>query len=202
MKKSLLIGAAFAMLGTSVPTFAAGDAAAGQAKTQVCMACHGPDGNSMVAQFPKLAGQHADYIAKQLADYKSGKRSDPTMMGMAAALSEQDMADLGAYYASQKINPATYDESKLKLGEAVYKGGNLATNVPACQACHAPNGHGNAPANFPSLASQHVDYTVKQLKAFREGARANDNGKMMRNAVLRMTNEEIEAVAHYIASLK
>jgi cytochrome c553 len=165
------------------------------------MACHGADGNSAAPNFPKLAGQHASYIAKQLADYKSGARQDATMSAMAAPLSEQDMLDLAAFYSSQQVQIGTAAGDKVELGETVYRSGNMATGVSACAACHSPTGSGNAMANFPSLQGQHADYTVAQLKNFRAGARANDAGSMMRSIAAKMTDAEIEAVAQYIQGL-
>jgi len=184
---------------------AAGDATAGQAKAAACGGCHGMDGNSLVPTFPKLAGQGEKYIVKQLADFKVNTvRQDPIMMGMAlAVVSDQDAADIGAFYASQKLaSAATHDASKLALGREIYKGGNLQTEVPACQGCHGPKGAGNAPAGYPQVGGQYTEYTIKQLSAFKDGLRSNDDRKVMRNVVARMTSAEIEAVAQYIASLK
>jgi cytochrome c553 len=200
MKKMLTI-AVLAHLAVWGPAQAAGDAEAGKAKSATCMACHGADGNSAAPNFPKLAGQHASYIAKQLADYKSGARQDATMSAMAAPLSEQDMLDLAAFYSSQQVQIGTAAEDKVELGETVYRSGNMATGVSACAACHSPTGSGNAMANFPSLQGQHADYTVAQLKNFRAGARANDAGSMMRSIAAKMTDAEIEAVAQYIQGL-
>lgn len=182
---------------------AAGDAAAGKTKAAACVGCHGADGNSMVQTFPKLAGQGEKYIAKQLADFKAGTtRKDSMMEGFAAGVSEQDAADIGAFFASQKLKSAApADESKLALGREIYKGGNLQTGVPACQGCHGPTGAGMAAAGFPQIGGQYAGYTLKQLNAFKDGTRSNDNGKLMRNALEAMTTEEMEAVAQYIASL-
>ena len=200
MKKLLLITsiASLAMLGTA---HAAGDVEAGKTKAAMCTACHGADGNSPAPNFPKLAGQHADYVAKQLKEFKSGERKDATMNGMAAALSEQDMADLGAFYAAQKGSVGTAAEDKVALGETVYRAGNAASGVAACAACHGPTGAGNPMANFPSLNGQHADYTATQLKNFRGGVRANDAGSMMRGVARKMSDAEIEAVAQYIQGL-
>lgn len=199
MKHLLIASIASFFLLTTV--HAAGDAEAGKSKSAMCAACHGPDGNSPAPTFPKLAGQHADYLAKQLAEYKSGERQNATMNGMAAALSEQDIADLAAFYASQKVTLGKAAEDKVAAGEAVYRAGNTATGVSACAACHSPTGSGNPMANFPSLSGQHADYTVLQLKAFRAGERANDAGSMMRGVAKKMTDAEIEAVSQYIQGL-
>ncbi len=181
---------------------AAGDAEAGKAKAQVCFSCHGVNGDSANPVWPKLAGQHAGYIAKQLADFKAGdKRNDPLMMGQVMALSPQDMADLGAFFAKQKPSPGSADESQLAIGEKIYRGGNIVTGVSACIACHGPTGAGNPPAKYPMLSGQHAAYTVKTLKDFRSGTRKNDPGKMMRNIAARMTDAEMEAVASYMQGL-
>ena len=158
----------------------------------------------MVPTFPKLAGQGEAYIVKQIADFKANTtRQDAMMVGMVAALSDQDAADIGAFYQSQKLaSAATFDESKISLGREIYKGGNMQTGVPACQACHGPTGAGNAPAGYPQLGGQHAVYTLKQLNAFKDGARANDKNEMMRSVMAKMTDAEIEAVTQYIASLK
>jgi len=200
MKKLLLIASlvSLAAVGTA---HAAGDAEAGKAKSAACAACHGPDGNSLAPNFPKIAGQHADYTAKQLAEFKAGDRTDATMNAMAAPLSEQDMADLAAFYASQKATIGTAAEDKVALGETLYRAGNSTSGVSACAACHGPTGTGNPMAKFPSLNGQHADYTALQLKNFRSGTRANDAGSMMRSIAKKMTDAEIEAVAQYIQGL-
>ena len=179
MKQLLLITsiASLAMLGSA---HAAGDVEAGKTKSAMCAACHGPEGNSPAPDFPKLAGQHADYLVKQLADFKSGERTDATMNGMAAALGEQDMADIAAFYAAQKGSVGTAAEDKVALGEAIYRAGNAASGVAACAACHGPTGTGNPMAKFPGLNGQHADYTAVQLKNFRGRTRKNDAGSMMR----------------------
>ena len=179
-----------------------GNAEAGKTKSATCAACHGADGNSVNPEWPKLAGQHPSYIAKQLANFKEDARVNPSMSPMAKPLSEQDMADLAAYFSSQAAKPGEADQTKIALGEQMYKGGNNATGVAACAACHGPTGAGNPASNFPSLSGQHATYIKNQLNAFRKGERANDAGKMMRNVAEKMTDAEIEAVAEYIAGLK
>ena len=201
MKSKVLISllALFAVAGT---TQAAGDAGAGQAKAQVCFSCHGVNGNSVNPIWPKLAGQNEGYLAKQLADFKAGtERNDPLMMGQVMSLSPQDMADLAAFFAKQKPVPGSADEAKLAKGEQLYRGGNKATGVSACMACHGPTGAGNPAAKYPLLSGQHAAYTVKALKDFRSGTRKNDPGKMMQNIVARMTDAEIEAVSSYMQGL-
>lgn len=179
-----------------------GNAEAGKTKSATCAACHGMDGNSTNPEWPKLAGQHANYIIKQLTDFKDDKRVNATMAPMAKPLSEQDMADLAAYFESQARKPGEADQTKVALGEQVYKGGNNASGVAACAACHGPNGAGNPAANFPSLNGQQTTYIKNQLHAFRKGERTNDAGKMMRNIAANMTDAEIDAVAEYITGLQ
>ena len=201
MKSKLFISllALFVVTGASQ---AAGDAEAGKAKAQVCFSCHGVNGDSVNPVWPKLAGQHAGYLAKQLADFKVGtERNDPLMMGQVMSLSPQDMADLAAFFAKQKPSPGSADEAKLAMGEKLYRGGNKATGVSACMACHGPTGAGNPAAKYPLLSGQHAAYTIKALKDFRSGSRKNDPGKMMQNVAARMTDAEIEAVSSYMQGL-
>ena len=174
----------------------------------VCAGCHNPDGNSVIPTNPSLAGQHAEYLLKQLMDFKveeetPAKRDNPIMASMVASLSLEDMKDLAVYYAQQKQQSAnnTVDESQLELGKRVYNGGNLENSVPACSSCHSPNGAG-IPPHFPKLAGQHADYTLSQLEAFRQGARANDINSTMQMIVLRLSAQEKRAVAEYISTLK
>ncbi|HSH28565.1 MAG TPA: c-type cytochrome [Thiohalobacter sp.] len=181
---------------------AAGDASVGKEKSGTCVACHGADGNSANPEWPKLAGQHPGYLVKQLKEFKAGERENQTMAPMAAPLSEQDMQDLAAYYAAQQIQYGEADPDLVELGEQIYRGGDKASGVSACMACHGPAGKGNPAANFPALAGQHATYTEIQLEAFRSGARANDYGSMMRNVAARMTDAEIKAVASYIQGLR
>ncbi len=197
--KAVLIGL-FGL--TAAVSTQAADIEAGKAKSALCMACHGADGNSTNVIWPRLAGQHASYLAKQLRDYKSGKRVNATMQGMVAALSEDDIDNLAAFYASQQPTTATFDESLLAKGQDIYRGGITETSVAACMGCHSPSGAGNGPAAYPSLKGQHMEYTVSQLQAFKDGVRANDTGKMMRNVANRMSDEEMKAVAAYIAGMK
>ena len=203
--KRVIVSSMVLLLSLTGVVHAAGDATAGEGKSAACAGCHGPDGNSFVPTFPNLAGQSEQYIAKQIADFKAGAtRTDATMTGMAMMLAtEQDALDVGAFYAAQTLNStAPVDESKLELGREVYKGGKLTTGVPACQGCHGPTGKGNPAAGYPQLGGQFVEYTSKQLHAFKTGVRSNDNNAVMRNAAAAMSDAEIEAVAHYIASLK
>lgn len=191
---------------------AAGDAEAGKTKSAVCAGCHGMDGNSQIAQYPKLAGQGEKYLVKQLLDMKSGDRVVNEMLGFLPPLNEQDIEDISAYYASL---PATLNQAKpelVELGKQIYLGGNKDTGVTACAGCHSPTGAGNDPAGFPKLGGQHADYIMVQLKKFQLGARhegtpvaearVNDGEtRMMRDIAFRMKDFEIEAVASYISGL-
>jgi len=204
--KSLLaiLGLTISLNATTQAADLAADLAAGEATAgAICAGCHMPDGNSVVDMFPKLAGQHASYTVKQLNDYKSGARKDDTMAGMAATLAtDEDVANVAAFFASKAATPATADTAKVALGKAIYRGGNTSSKLPACMGCHSPNGSGNPAAKFPSLKGQHATYTIAQLTAFRNGKRDNDSNKMMRHVANKMTVAEIEAVANYIAQMK
>lgn len=201
--KKLIFVLASALVSSFAPSLllAQGDAAAGQAKSALCSTCHGADGNSELSMNPKLAGQSANYIVKQLMDYKSGARANPTMSAMVGSLSPQDMQDIAAWYSSQQVSLSGADAETLELGQRIYRGGNKELGVAACAACHSPTGSGNEPAGFPSLSGQHVDYTLTQLKSFRSGERANDNSSMMRSVVERLTDKELEALASYVSGL-
>ena len=184
------------------------DAAKGQPiAAQVCAACHAADGNSQMAANPKLAGQFYEYLHKQLLNFKpqGGKKADrdnAVMAGMIANLSPADLKDVSAYYASQKLKPATArDKDLAALGQKFYRGGNAATGVAACAGCHGPAGAG-MPAQYPRIAGQFPEYIEAQLKAFRGGARANDANGMMRGVAARMTDREIQAVSEYVAGLR
>jgi cytochrome c553 len=177
-----------------------GNAVNGQTKAAACAACHGADGNAPVPMYPKLAGQGADYIAKQLADFKASTRNDPIMAGMVAGLSEQDMADLGAFYATQKIS--TGDGKVNNLGKKLYLGGDFSRGISACIACHTASGKGVSQAKFPSIAGQNVAYLTKQLNTFRSGERANDNNSIMRKIAVKLSDDDIAALAQFMSSLK
>ncbi|MGQ7960039.1 c-type cytochrome [Pseudomonas sp. SP16.1] len=181
---------------------AAGDAAAGQGKVAVCGACHGADGNSPAPNFPKLAGQGERYLLKQLHDIKSGARSVVEMTGMLDNLSEQDMADIAAYFASQKMSVGAADPKLVERGEALFRGGKLEEGMPACTGCHSPNGAGLDAAGFPQLGGQHATYVAKQLTDFREGNRTNDGDSMIMRAIAaKLSNKDIEAVSSFIQGL-
>lgn len=202
MKKLVVIAAICALLGSATAALAAGDPTAGKAKSVTCVACHGADGNSVVAQYPKLAGQSADYLVKQLQEFKSGSRANPIMAGMVAPLSPQDMEDLAAYFSSQPVARSAADPALAPAGEAIFRGGNLISGVSACMACHGVAGAGNPAAKFPALAGQHTEYVEAQLKAFRAMERTNDAGQMMRGVAAKLTDPEIKAVASYIQGLQ
>lgn len=178
----------------------AGNVTAGKTKSAACAACHGSDGNSLIPIYPSLAGQSANYIAKQLADFKSGDRNDPVMAGMVAALTEEDMNDLAAYFAVQDIKAGTGEANK--AGHKLYFGGNSNRGVTACVACHGVTGKGMKQAAFPSISGQSQDYLKKQLASFRDGSRGNDNNGIMRNIAIKLSDAEIESVTQYITSLK
>ena len=188
----------------SLPALAIGDAEAGKGKAAVCSACHGMDGNSAVPNWPKLAGQHASYLERQISLIKSGDRQVPEMAGIAASLTEQDIADLAAYYATQTSKAGLTDESMIPLGKKIYRGGNAATDIPACMSCHGPAGEGNPLAAYPSVAGQHAVYTEKMLKGFRSGLTWGDedaSSTIMTGVANRLTDDEIKAVASYIQGL-
>jgi len=182
----------------------AGDAAAGKAKSAACGGCHGLDGNSPIAMYPKLAGQNEAYIVKQVKDFKANTdRQNPIMFGMVAALTDEDAADIGAYFQSQTLKAAaTFDADKIAEGRQMYKGGDLQKGIPACQACHGPTGAGTAGVGYPQVGGQYVDYTLAQLKAFKDGSRKNDDKSLMRSIVEKMSEADMVAVANYMASLK
>lgn len=205
-----LITALTLSISTNAIATGKGDASKGlEIASGVCAGCHSVDGNSVIPINPSLAGQLEEYTAKQLSDFKidgdgEAKRTSPVMGSMVAALSEQDMKDLAAYYAQQETKPtiaADYDEDLMELGKILYLGGNLENEVPACSSCHSPNGEGIAP-HYPQLSGQHADYTLAQLNAFNSGDRANDRNNVMRQVLTRMNMQEKRAVSLYISSLK
>lgn len=193
----------------AAPAFAAEDAKApakpdlakGEARfTAVCAACHGADGNSGIPANPKLAQQHPQYLAKQLQEFKSGKRNSAVMNGFASMLSDEDMMDIGAWLAAQKAKPGfAKDKELVALGERIYRGGIPDRQIAACAGCHSPNGAG-IPAQYPRLSGQHADYTTAQLQSFRDGVRKNS--LPMTQVAAKMNDREIKAVADYIAGLR
>lgn len=205
------------LIATAQGAIAAGNAAAGEAKVAVCGACHAADGNSLVPNFPKLAGQGEKYIIKQLHDIKDGRDNDgrtvPEMTGILTNFTDQDLADIAAYFSSQTMQLSGAKAIKvqvnqgievdgLALGEQLYRAGNASTGIPACSGCHSPRGQGNAPAGYPRLSGQHTAYLEKQLRDFRAGNRINDGDQQtMRQVTRNLTDAEITALANYISGL-
>ena len=184
------------------------DLAKGQTiASQVCAACHGADGNSATLANPKLAGQAAEYLEKQLHNFKAAQgkkpeRDNPVMAGMVASLSPSDMRNVAAYYASQKPKGGVSRSRELVfVGQKLYRAGNAATGLPACAGCHGPNGAG-VPVQYPRLAGQYAEYTAAQLKIFHDGQRANDTNRMMRAIAAKMSDSEMLAVSDYVAGLR
>ena len=195
-----LVSSALLVVSHAVLAEAPAKRTADQIVNTVCAACHAPDGNSVITLNPKLAGQHPEYLQKQLTEFKSGKRANAVMSGMAAGLSDEEIKGLSAYFSAKKLNLGqAATNGKGSLGEKIYRGGNLASSVPACAGCHGPNGAG-LPKQFPRLSGQHADYTLAQLKAFRTGERAN--APMMMAIAAKMSDAEMAAVADYIQGLR
>ncbi|WP_043751626.1 c-type cytochrome [Imhoffiella purpurea] len=175
---------------------------AGEAKVNgICMACHGPQGNSIVTTWPKLAGQHEEYIKKQLADFKAGNRYNVQMTPMAMPLTEQEVVDVAAYLSTQTQTGGQADPEAVKLGEKIYRAGNPETGVPACSGCHGPAGMGQGLSKFPRLSGQHADYVKQTLGLFRDQERENDPNGMMRGVASKMTDAEMAAVSQYVQGL-
>lgn len=216
MKKKLQLCSILLALTSVVGTsYAEVNTAEGKQKASACTSCHGEGGNSSVTTFPKLAQQHASYLEKQLHAFKDGSRNDPMMSVIALTLSDQDMANIAAYYATQKIStnrlPASAENDNadkdalaalLTQGSDMYRNGDIKRAVSACIACHGPLGEGNRPASFPALESQHADYLIKTLTDFKSGARSNNPENIMHMIAKKMTDEEIKAVAHHISMMK
>jgi len=205
VRNSVLAMLALAAAGVAMPALAFdGDATAGKAKAMVCAACHGMDGNSANPDWPKLAGQHPEYAYKQLMDYKAKARNNALMAGQVAALTEQDMKNLAAHFASLTLKPGTppADAALAALGEQIYRAGNPTSGVPACAACHGPHGKGNPGTPFPVISGQHAKYAEVTLKAYKTGERANDPARMMRDVASKMTDQEIAAVAAFLQGVQ
>jgi cytochrome c553 len=180
-----------------------GDAKAGEGKAAACGACHGADGNSTDKQYPKLAGQNEAYIARQITLFQTQKRQNPVMMGFAANLSKQDMHDIGAYFSGKQSLPGVADEKLLDRGQALYRGGDARLGVPACMACHGPDGHGMAGAGYPQLAGQWSDYVQTKLKDWKNGTTWGEdaNAKIMPEIAGRLGDSDIAALASYVEGL-
>ncbi len=179
-----------------------GSADAGAGKSAVCVACHGMNGNSTNPEWPNLAGQQAQYIARQLQLFRSGKRADPLMSPMATDLSDEDIVDLAAYYAAQTPAGLEADPSYWEAGQALYRGGNTERSIPACIACHGPVARGNGPAAYPALRAQHATYTQKQLQAYASGTRNGEQAHIMRTIAERLSPEEVRNLSSYIQGLR
>lgn len=208
--KKLIVGLAM-LAGISGFAMAEGNAEDGEQYTATCAGCHGADGNSAAASFPKLAGQNENYLLKQLIDIKNGDRVVSQMAGLLDGFDEEQMADIAAYYASQEKTVGSADPDLVALGEQLYRGGNTETGVPSCAGCHSPTGAGNGPAAYPMLSGQHAAYIESQLYKFQRGyrasepsdeARTNDGeSRVMRSTAFRLKDFEIEALASYISGL-
>lgn len=202
LMKKLLAGLVL-VFGVANIASAAGDAAAGQDKVAVCAGCHGADGNSVMANFPKLAGLGEKYLLKQMNDIKAGKRVVIEMTGLLDAMTEQDLADVAAYYDAKVIAAGVAPADAVEKGQALYRGGSLAKSIPACSVCHAPNGAGYEQAGFPALAGQHAAYVEAQLVKFRSGDRSNDgDARIMRDIAAKLSDVEIKALSGYISGLR
>lgn len=181
---------------------AQGDPAAGESLAATCAACHGSSGKEPVAaNYPKIAGLGEHYLLKQLLDIREGRRIVPAMAGLLDPMSDQDLADLAAYFDSQDLEFEQADPELVDRGRALYRGGNLASGVAACSACHGPSGDGVEAAAFPRLGGQKAEYTAKQLLDWQRGERDNDPNAMMQNIAAKLTESEIEAVSSYISGL-
>ena len=218
-KKLLILSISLALASATSILHAEGNVSAGKQKSASCNSCHGDNGNSMVAAFPKLAQQHSSYLEKQLHAFKNGNRNDPMMSAMAIALTDDDISDISAYYAIEKISentlPVLADDDKdeqspgdkdiqtlIAQGSNLYRNGDLSREVSACIACHGSLGEGNKPASFPALKSQHADYLIKTLSDFKSGSRGNNPENIMQMIAKKMTDEEIKAVSYRISMMK
>ena len=203
MKSAIAAGLALGLLATGA--FASGDAAAGKLKAAVCSACHGADGNSVDAAWPKLAGQGVPYQMRQIMAIRSQHgRANPeaaTMVPMIANLSDEDLADISAFFATRAPTVEAADPDLAEAGRRLYQAGDASRNIPSCMACHGPGGRGNRLAGFPQLGGQHAAYSAKQLRAYRDGSRTTDPAGMMREIASRLADADIEAVSEYLSGL-
>lgn len=179
---------------------AAGNEKAGEEKSAACSGCHGEKGHSLIPLFPKLSGQNAKYLERQLHEFRSGKRVNSTMNAMAEALSDEDITDIAAYYAREKSSSETSEPNR--LGQSLFTAGKVQTATPACTGCHGPKGSGNPSAGFPLIGGQHAAYIEKTLTDYRSGERANDPNAIMRQIAQKLTDSEITALAEHITTLK
>jgi cytochrome c553 len=202
MNRFWVFAAVISCVCASNAAVSAGNAQNGAAKSAVCQACHGANGNSANPQWPSLAGLGSDYIVEQLQNFKDGKRANPIMLGMAAGLSTQDMQDVGAYFDSQVNIGLEADPTYRLAGEKLYRGGDKARGIPACMACHGPTGAGNEPAKFPSLHGQHAVYLTEQLNAYATGTRPPGPGGIMPAIAKRLTADDIRDLSSYLEGLR
>ncbi|MDP2634508.1 MAG: c-type cytochrome [Pseudoalteromonas sp.] len=201
---TILLGA----LSASNATAFDGDVNAGKEKSATCAACHGPDGNAPVNIYPKIAGQHADYIYKQLVEFKSGMtsggkegRMDPVMSAMAMPLSDQDMKDIAVYFSSLNMSEGSTPKDVVEVGAMLYKAGDAERGIPSCASCHGPRGNGSSLAKFPKISFQHPGYIKSQLEKFRDGSRNNDLNGMMQDIAKKLTDKDIEVLSQYLGGL-
>lgn len=197
LRRQIALATALVCAASALPAVA-GDVSS--TATTVCFACHGENGNSITPIFPKLAGQQRVYITKQLKEFASGKRANEIMVPIIQELSEGDMTGLGAWFSEQKPVPGKVEDAELAtVGKRLFHEGNASSGVPACEGCHQPDGKGNE--RYPRLAGQHQAYSISQLNNFKNGSRSNDRGKVMRAVAERLSEDEMKAVAEYIAGL-
>jgi cytochrome c553 len=200
----LTVLTAFLVIGIHVTAFAGGNATEGQTKSATCVACHGIDGNSVDPANPKLAGQHEDYIMRQLQLFRSGERVNPVMDAMVTNLSDTDIADLGAYFASQKVRAGIADEALVEHGQKLYRGG-APNGLPSCMGCHGPSGHGNPAAKYPAIGGQHANYIKAQLQQFRAGGvygnKEDAHNLIMSQVAKNLSDADIDALASYLEGL-
>lgn len=200
----------FKLLATAIAGFAfvstahaAGDAQAGQSVASTkCIACHSLDGNSVNPQWPSIAGQHASYIIKHVKAIRAGERSAPLMQPMVIDITDQQIEDVAAYYSTQRIKGQEAAKNVVERGEKIYRGGHADSKIPACLACHGPNGRGIPGSNYPQVRSQWAVYNAAQLQAYKNGTRKTDQSEIMRDVASRLSDADIEAVAQYMQGLR
>lgn len=199
MRKLFAVATTVIALGMGTTAQAEGSVEAGQQKSAVCVACHGPDGNSANPEWPSLAGQHASFLVVQLKAFKEGERQNALMSPMAVGLSEQDMQDLAAYYEAQQPAARQADPEYVEAGRQLYMGGDTSRGITACAACHGPTGQGNPMARYPVIAGQHATYTALTLRNYASGAREN---QMMQDIAAQLSDEDIKALSNFLQGLR
>ena len=193
----------FLLIASSMLSAQGGDPNAGQVKSATCAACHGADGNSMMGAWPSIAGQHESYLQTQITAIRDGERLAPLMVAFASNLTDQDISDLSAYYANQAMTPKSASPESIELGQLIYLSGDIDRGLPACTACHGPDGRGNPLAGYPSLAGQHAQYTALSLNAYANGTRQTIGSvEVMRDIATLLTQEEVDAVSNYVQGLR